>query len=363
MGWRLGHDYTCFREGAARYRMAMAGVPDRIPVFAQLHEFAMAQLGVPAQEFYTRPDLLVPGILEVQKRYGIDVPSVGFDVYNIEAEALGQKVVFPERSVPDIDRRQPLIREPSDLERIRTPDFERDGRFQFVCKVQSLFRELTGLEPTLNFCAPFTLAANLRGIERLLYDIYDAPQFARDLLERLTDLVLAPWIHFQKSHSPKAESICGVDAVASLPIVNPRILKDWVVPYILRLRELCGPGVYVANWVGESLLPRPSEMLELKLQVSPHFIEGQDPDVERLGPTIYKEFAQEHDVALVLGVGTSFLTHASPEEVDARVRAYAQVGGRAGRFVLYLCNLSAATPPENVRAAVRALQSVSISAF
>ncbi len=40
----------------------------------------------------------------------------------------------------------------------------------------SLFRELTGLEPTLGFTAPFTLAASLRGIEQLILDIYADPQ-------------------------------------------------------------------------------------------------------------------------------------------------------------------------------------------
>ena len=64
--------------------------------------------------------------------------------------------------------------------------------------------------------------------------------------------------------------------------------QEWIIPYINRLRELCGPEVYVPNWVGESYLKNPEDMLDLKRQVCPELVEGQDPDVEELGPGFYK---------------------------------------------------------------------------
>jgi hypothetical protein len=44
----------------------------------------------------------------------------------------------------------------------------------------------------LSFCAPFSLAAHIRGIEPLLMDIDSDPDFARSLFDRLTEDVLAP---------------------------------------------------------------------------------------------------------------------------------------------------------------------------
>ena len=140
--------------------------------------------------------------------------------------------------------------------------------------------------------------------------------------------------------------------MASLPILNLQILEEWVVPYIMRLREICGPEVHVPNWVGERFLKDPEDMLTLKLQVSPGFLEGQEPDVDTLGPALSKEYAEEHDVPLVLGVGAGFMAQATPQEVRRRVKDYVEVGGKNGRFALYLCNLGATTPPENVRAAL-----------
>jgi hypothetical protein len=120
MGTRQ-EDFTHFQGGAEMMRRAMAGLTDRVPVFGQLHEFAAEHLGIPRREFFTRPDLSVPALLQTQKDFGIDVASVTFDVYNIEAEALGQALVWIDGCMPDVDRSKPLIRDRSDLGRVRRP--------------------------------------------------------------------------------------------------------------------------------------------------------------------------------------------------------------------------------------------------
>ncbi len=345
---------TRFRQGARLMRAAMAGETDRVPVYAQLHEFVAAQRRIPGNVFYARPDIMVPAMLEMQDEYGFEVASLTYDVYNIEAEGLGQKLIFSDANMPDIDRQQPLIRDHADLRRIKTPDFGSTGRFSQILEMQSLFRDLAGLEPTLSFCAPFTLAANLYGIERLLLELYTDPEWVRDLLRCITEEILVPWIWHQKHAFPRATKISGADAIASVPVVNLAILKQWVVPYVLRLRELCGPGVYVANWIGEHRLKQPEAMLDLKLQVCPGSIQGQDPDVAELSPEFYKQYAIRHSVPLILGVGASFLAESSPQDIAARVQHYCSIGRAGGRFALYLCNIGATTPPENVRAAVQA---------
>ena len=348
-------DFTCFQKGLDRLQTAMNGIPDRVPVFAQMHEFAMQELGLNARQFFSSPDLLVSGYLSVLEKFGIDVPTVDYDVYNIEAEAIGQSIIFSDHDMPDVDRSDPLIKIDNDLKKIKTPDFASDGRLAAVVEINSLFEEWVGETPTLNFCAPFSLAANIRGIEQLLMDILMKPAFARELFDRITEELLAPWILYLKEKFPGAKSICGNDATSSLPIVNTDILKEWIAPYVLKLREICGPEVYVPNWVGESQLKNPAEMLALKLQVCPNFLEGQDPDVAELGPAVYKNYAQENGVPLILGVGAGFLALSTPQEISARVKHYLEVGGQNGRFGLYLCNIGATTPAENITAAIDAV--------
>lgn len=349
-------DYTSFQTGAQLLHKALTGIPSRVPVYGQLHDFAAHQLSIPAKEFYTSAEVMVPAILEVTAQYKLDVASITYDIYNIEAEGLGQKLVLNGDNMPDIDRRQPLIRSREDLALIKTPDFDSVGRFTYVNELHRLFQQLTGLTPTLEFTAPFTLATNLMGVEALIKAIYYQPDFVRELMDRLTEEVLAPWILYQKAHFPKFNRIKGADAVASLPIINLKILKTWIVPYIFRLRELCGDGVYTANWVGEALLPKPEDMLDIKRQVCLDWILGQDPDVEKLTPQFYKNYAVSNNKGLVLGVGARFMTQSKPDEVAARVKQYIEAGKPGGRFALYLCNLDANTPPENVRVAVEAVR-------
>lgn len=347
-------DDANFRQGLNRLQTSMSGIPDRIPIFVQMHEFAMKELGVNAKEFFTDPHLLVGGYLSVLEKFGIDVPTVDYDVYNIEAEAIGQTIIFSENDMPDVDRTDPLIKNRDDLKKIKKPDFDSDGRLATVVEINNLFCEWVGETPTLNFCAPFSLAANIRGIEQLIMDILMKPEFASELFDRITEELLAPWILYLKEKFPGAKGICGNDATGSVPIVNTDILKDWIVPYVLRLREICGPEIYVPNWVGESHLKHPAEMFELKLQACPNFLEGQDPDVAELGPAVYKNYAEKKGIALVLGVGAGFLALSAPREISARVKHYMEVGGRNGRFGLYLCNIGATTPAENIEAAITA---------
>jgi hypothetical protein len=49
-------NYFGFQEGAKLLKDAMKGIPDRVPVYAQMHEFTMNELGIPAKTFYTTPE-------------------------------------------------------------------------------------------------------------------------------------------------------------------------------------------------------------------------------------------------------------------------------------------------------------------
>lgn len=354
----MNSNYSFFTEGSLRFQAALSGEPGPVPVYAQMHEYAAFHANIPPRDFYTCADLMVPALIEAQINSGLDVVSLTYDIYNIEAEALGQAISFTDLGVPDIDRNHPLIRDYTDLNRIHTPDFKRDGRFHNVIEMMRHFENLTGLPPVLGFCAPFTLAANLRGIEPLLMDLIEAPDFAHTLFERLTDEVLAPWIQYQNSCFPSSTRISGADAMASIPIINPKILRDWVVPWIDRLRNLCGPRISVANWVGESHLKQPSKMLDLKLKVGPGSILGQDPDVDVLSPRFYRDYAEQHRLPLILGIGAAFLADAQPNQITTRIDRYIREGRASTGFALYLCNVGPTTPLENIQAAVQAAHNV-----
>lgn len=341
-----------FLNGDALLQAAMCGPSECIPVYAQLHELSMAEQRIPARLFHTNPELLASAKLATADKYGFDLGYVDYGVHNIEAEALGQALVFFDDHFPDVDRAAPLIRTVDDLKRIKTPDFDRAGRFPMSMELLALNQKYAGLTPPLQFCASFSLAANRRGIEAPIFDLIDNSAFAQRLFDTLVENVIIPLIENQIAHSPQAASVGGSDATSSLPLVIFSIYRQWVLPSIQRLQADYSRPVFVPNWGGERYLKRPEEMLELKLLAAPGFLEGQDPDVKAPDPEIYKRLAEARDVPLVLGVGTAFLEQAASQKVSGRVQHYVEIGSSNGRFALYLCILGGSTPSANIWATI-----------
>jgi len=345
-----------FQKGYGKLKKAMEGVPDCVPFTSQMHEFAMTWSGTRGHKFYTDASALVTGIVKTAKDFDFDVPGLGYDVYNIEAEALGQKLVFSEKQAPVLNNALRLISEKKDFLRLKPPLPGSSGRMPFILNTLRLYRERTGIPPTIQFCAPFSLAVLLRGYEDFMYDLYEDRDFAHELLSFLTEEVIAPWINVQKEEFPESASAIGADALCSPPMVNTTLIKNFSIPYIRRLRELCRVPVSVINWWGESHVKNPIELLTLKLEVASGLIRAQDPDVAILGPEIFKEFAVKNNIVLELGVGDGILNRGSEEKIRDRIKHYIQKASQGGKFILYLSSLNADTPPENIKIAVSAIR-------
>ena len=129
------NNYTFFQEGAKRQEAANKGIPDRVPIIAQMPEFVRKELGLGPREFYSGPELIAAGTLEIMERYGIDSPYLDFDVYNIEPEGLGMEIFWNDDSLPDLNYAKPIITDEDDLQKIKTPDFDPFGRFSHVLEM------------------------------------------------------------------------------------------------------------------------------------------------------------------------------------------------------------------------------------
>jgi uroporphyrinogen-III decarboxylase len=345
-----------FEKGFQRFNDSLNGTPDRVPFIAQMHEFAMKWSRNSAKRFYSDPEFMVRATLDAASDFGFDIPWLGYDVYNIEAEALGIPLVYSDKHPPEVATNKPLIRTKNDLAQLKIPDPYSTGRMPMVLEANKLFEDATGYPPPIQFTAPFSLAMTLRGYENFILDIYQQPDFAHDVLRFTTENILAPWIKVLQTECPRATLYRGADAMASIPLVNIHILKKFVVPYIMKLKTLCGEAVTILNWWGESQLEKPEKMLELKLKISPTIIQGQDPDVEKIGPGLYKKFAVQNNSALILGIGNLFLQKAARKKISTRIRRYIKAGAAGGRFMIYFCYLSSETPIKNIKAAIEAVK-------
>ncbi len=335
-------------------RITAASLNDakRLSVTAQITSHTLLLTGTSPRRFFSDPDVFITRHLAVSEYYGLDAPSLYYDMYNIEAEALGQKLVWLDDMFPEIDGSVHLIDEPRTLDRLRSPDPRKDGRMPFILEVYKRLADI-GLSPKPRFCAPFSLAANLRGLNNLLLDILIDPEFAHRLLRFVTLDVLAPWITtLRQVCGPNAFAL-GADALASLPITNLEVIREYALAYTLRLREAVG-SVGVGAWWGERFLKDPRELFAMKVQANPGQLKGYDPDVHAVGPEAFAAFAKEHGCAISLGVESLFLRNGPAEAVVDRVRSYVEAMDSFSTANLFLNEVSRECPPEHVHAAIQA---------
>ncbi|MCP3954875.1 MAG: hypothetical protein GY697_22040, partial [Desulfobacterales bacterium] len=75
-----------------------------IVVGAQSNDHSACLAGVPTERFFTDACLFAKVQLLVSEYYRVDGPINFWDVYNVEAEAMGQKVIYVPGGLPDVDR-------------------------------------------------------------------------------------------------------------------------------------------------------------------------------------------------------------------------------------------------------------------
>lgn len=343
-----------FSEGVRRQAAAMTTGAAEVPFIAQMHEFAMRESGIPGDEFYTDARKFVRGICETTERFGFDTPSFIWDVYNVEAQALGCRFVPFRDMAPAIENSTPLVRTEKDIARLRPPDPHSSGRMPMVFEIMREIRDMTGMTPFPCYCAPFTLASHVMTFENLVVQMQENPGFVHRLMAFLVDEVIAPYMNALLEEFPEAPVADGSDAVASLPFITQDMLDEFALGYIERLQKQTIRPSICDNWWGDSYPEDLHRFWEQKLRATPPYLKVQDPDLFRIGVQPVIDYAKEHDLPVVLGVDNNVFQNGPEAEIRMRIHEYMEAVEEVGRGCVYLCSLSAVTPAENVRIAIEA---------
>ena len=347
-------DQESLRKGFERFIQAAKGIPDQVPISAQMPEHVHWLCGLNTQDFYTQPVPFVKAMVAVHQYYQLDVVYLFYDIYNVEAEALGQPILYRPHSMPDLDHRRPLIKEKGDRDKLVLPIPTKSGRMPFVVEICRLLTDYTGLPALTGICAPFSLAVGIRGYAAWVRDLRKDTQFAHDLLRLLTEEVLIPWAKGLKVACEGKLILFAADAWASPPNIDMSIQEEFVVPYSNRLYEASGVAP-LGQW-GHSFMPDPEKFMESQLAMGMPGIIALDPDTERLGPERFKEFALKKDVPLTLGFSSQLLRDGPQEKIIERVRHYLTIGAPGGKLLFFLNYVPADTPPAHIQTVVNTVR-------
>lgn len=328
---------------------------DHIVIGAQINDHSAFLSGVSPERFFTDADTFTQAQLLVTEYYKLDTLSNFWDVYNVEAEALGQKVVFYPVGLPDVDRTQPLMSQPSDLDRLHPPNPYKSGRMPWIQMLNKNFLEMTGKLERVYFTAPFSLAVNIRGYQNLMEDMFLRPAFAHRLFKFLCDDVLVPHIEAMREAVDMPDLLMdGRDAWASPPLITLDMMDEYVVTYTERLRDKVGDNLLTrGNW-GDAKSRDPERFFLQKTKCSPGSLSVLDPDLYEVGPERVKAYANEHNLFVTAGVDAALLQKGPVEAIVERIKFYIDKIARDGRCMIHLNQIPAETPSEHVHAAVAA---------
>jgi len=222
-------------EKTGRYYMVSAlkrKYVDRIPTTVLIGPYCSRLTGSTVKTILTDAEKSAEAHLAFYDRFQPDSCIVYNDVY-LELEAVGCELEFPEDRISY--PKAALLKEPSQLDRLRVPDPKKDGRLPYF--IELCHRVSEGMRKTatmgLGHSGPWNLAANLRGVEQILFDTVTDPLFVHELMRFTTEVVRTVGDALMaEGFSPSIGEAC-----ASCSVISPQIYHDFIKPYHKELFE------------------------------------------------------------------------------------------------------------------------------
>ena len=202
---------------------------DKTPNLNIVMLFAAKEIGVPYSKYCLDYKLLVEGNIVCAEKYGLDCVTTMSDSMR-EVSGLGGKVLYPDDDVPyneeflikgrnDLNKLHPI--QPCDSERMTDSIKAIEAYKQRLCDDYPIIGWVEGC---------MAEAADLYGVNNLLVDLIDEPDFILDLME----VCLEQEILFAKEQIKAGADIIGVgDAIAS--VAGPNLYRQLALPFEIKL--------------------------------------------------------------------------------------------------------------------------------
>jgi len=326
-------------NGYQRVTAMLDGEPvDCLPQMPITMMFAADEIGVKYGQYATDYRKLVEAQIRTAEKYDFDYVSSISDPAR-EAADCGARVQFFDNQPPAILENNALLADKTALGKLEVPDPLGGGRMHDRVEAAALFRERVGgqrlIEGWIEW--PCAEAADLRGINRLMLDFYDAPAFVRDLF----DFVVEMELQFAEAQVEAGVDLIGVgDAAASL--VGPQIYEEFIWPSEKRMVEaLREMGTRIRLHICGNI----GRILEPIGRLGCDFV-----DVDYMVPVAAARQAMGPNQVLAGNIDpVAVLRNGIPESVtEAISECHRQAGDRY--IVGAGCEVPRGTPPENVLA-------------
>lgn len=329
-------------NGKERVLARLRGEPtDSLPLMPITMMYAGDLIGQPYRAYATDHRVLVEAQLRTAERFDFDYVSAISDPAR-EASDLGAAVEWFDNQPPAIIESRALIGDKSKLDTLTLPDPDAPGRMQDRVQAVRLLAERAGSEKIVQGWVegPCAMAADLRGLNTLMFDLSDDPGF----VESLFDYAVRMEVNFAKAQVAMGATLIGVgDAAASL--VGPRLYTRYVQPFEKRLiAEIHALGVLVELHICGNTRRLVKGMGETQADII---------DLDFLTSLAEARAAMAPSQVLLGNIDpVRTLRDGTPDSVEAALaECYAQAG--SAYIVGAGCEIPRDTPPANVDAMTR----------
>lgn len=326
-----------------RVRSVIAGQPvDHLPAQPVVMMFAAKNAGMRYID-YTRDGVkMAAAQLKLVEDYGLDCLLTCSDPAREVIDIAGEdSILWYEDQGPAINEEKAALGEKSRLREFRVPDPWGGGRMHDRIKAIEMMRRQAG--PDMSIVGwvegPLALSAELRGLNNIMTDFIDDPGFVHDLMEFCVQVAI-PYALAQIEAG--ADTMGMSDAAASM--IGPYFYAEFLFPaqcrvlasikqqrpeVITRL-HMCGNTDPLISQMGQL----PADIVELDFPAN--LLAARTA----LGPN-----------RVILGNVSTItdLLEGTPEKVYEATRRCHEICGRY-HVVGSGCEVSPATPPENLRA-------------
>lgn len=326
-------------NGRERILAMVEGKPvDRLPFMPITMQFAAALSAARYRDYATDYRVLVEGQLLVAERFDLDYVNTMSDPAR-EAADCGAAVEYFDHQPAALIEENALLADKARLVTLRMPDPLDGGRMCNGVRAVAELKRRVGADKLVEgwIEGPCAEAADLRGINSLMLDFYDDPQFVRDLFEWVVEMEL----RFARAQVEAGAEMIGIgDAAASL--IGPELYNEFVWPYEKKLIEgVRALGVHARLHICGNTRFCLKEMGELSCAIV---------DLDSLSPLADARRAMGSAQVLLGNVDpVAVLRDAKPDEVLAATALCHRDAG--SRFIVGAgCEVPADTPHENLRA-------------
>ena len=320
-------------------------IPDRVPFLLTSREFGLKYAGVKHSQAYKDPDVYVGSQLKLLQDFQLD--SV-WDIWCTPAvdEALGATMEIPEDDPPWITA--PCIHSYDDINKLKPVNPWKDGHMPYLLDVVARLKKAVGASvPVIAWASPpFRTACMIRGNTELYMDIFDNPQFVKDLLEIALENCTA---YGRSLVEAGADIIATSNPVANMDCISLEHFQEFAHPYSKRMfAALKEAGAKAINF---HTCGRWDDRYDFCVE---------NVDIIHCDRVNLGEFkARYADKVVIMGNVKSVATLLQGTEEAVREEASACIAAAAsgGRYIFSNdCAVPRDTPPANVRAMANVLK-------